>query len=832
MEIIVHGTKGGYHVFSPTKSTGLIDARPDYNKVAAIGNHAYSIGFLNETVVFSKYKIIRDVKGEKRTGNIAFSLIISKQEKISGADVIILLDQISNQYCNEYIFNDNLSYVREDWSFLNEITETYRKRLIDNPDYVDSVSFQQGSEKAAFVFYNSHDKLQKFFDAPYQEEYIKYEQVFFVDEKYKSKIENPLNALRHGPTSDLTEKIDLDQYTLYDTANEIDGMTIEVRIRLDGSWITLDHRKRIRKNTELQITYKKQHHETKAIEGKWEDLSPVYLDIDKNSKTIKLREDISLYPTKKVVLFTLKDNKNNQLKVDKIICKRKHSEGRPKEVNTNEAIFEAEEIYDIWVAEASIGNFIGEKEFIPNKTSNVNISLQEHKKLTIYIFDENDDIIQSPNIAIDGRVQSNDNPLELDAKELDKKLTLYIVDPHSFYESKIQEIIPSKIENNTVKINLQKKKELNKTIGIKKYDEPEKKIKLNTNKLPADGDEKPTNRIRKRISVIIGSLLLIVGAFFFFQHTNFFSRMPNVDSSTEILNYCKGIELKEEKLDSYLTTYCNNSNTNKKTNDIVKHLKRAFGVNQKSKSKTSKPNYCLKLENAIILREAINKGIIESLINYNYSKEQGNFKNAVSGIDEIFKEKIGETMNYDHDRISKMNLNEIADYLVDYQQLLQIRTKIKRITEINQLKDIKDEISNSNFPVDSIKKNVKSEIENKIITLRQKQKQKPTTPKQTHDPKDSQSNITLKMHFWDLVRSGNVTKESYDELLHSYKNNNRLTADEKGIIDFLNRICTGSSEFARFRNIREIERKSDNTSIQKLNDLFDQQLNDSFNESN
>jgi len=134
--------------------------------------------------------------------------------KISGADVIILLDQISNQYCNEYIFNDNLSYVREDWSFLNEITETYRKRLIDNPDYVDSVSFQQGSEKAAFVFYNSHDKLQKFFDAPYQEEYIKYEQVFFVDEKYKSKIENPLNALRHGPTSDLTEKIDLDQYTL------------------------------------------------------------------------------------------------------------------------------------------------------------------------------------------------------------------------------------------------------------------------------------------------------------------------------------------------------------------------------------------------------------------------------------------------------------------------------------------------------------------------------------------------------------------------------------------------------------------------------------------
>ncbi|MBK8808310.1 MAG: hypothetical protein IPO21_17470 [Bacteroidales bacterium] len=59
-----------------TEKEKMFDARPDSNKVGSIGQQAYSINHNDNSIVFSKYKIIRDVVGDKRTGNVAFSIVI------------------------------------------------------------------------------------------------------------------------------------------------------------------------------------------------------------------------------------------------------------------------------------------------------------------------------------------------------------------------------------------------------------------------------------------------------------------------------------------------------------------------------------------------------------------------------------------------------------------------------------------------------------------------------------------------------------------------------------------------------------------------------------
>jgi hypothetical protein len=81
MDIVVHGTKGGYEIFTPKKLGGLLDVNSDGSKTSAIGQEAYAIRFVEKTIIFSKYKIIRDVRGGKRTGFLAFSLFLPNNKK-------------------------------------------------------------------------------------------------------------------------------------------------------------------------------------------------------------------------------------------------------------------------------------------------------------------------------------------------------------------------------------------------------------------------------------------------------------------------------------------------------------------------------------------------------------------------------------------------------------------------------------------------------------------------------------------------------------------------------------------------------------------------------
>ena len=89
MKIVIHGTNDGYRIITPEKQIAeLFNARPNSSKVAAIGHEAYSIHFSGDSIVFSKYKIIRDILRDRATGNVAFGSPPKKRTHF-GSQVLI-----------------------------------------------------------------------------------------------------------------------------------------------------------------------------------------------------------------------------------------------------------------------------------------------------------------------------------------------------------------------------------------------------------------------------------------------------------------------------------------------------------------------------------------------------------------------------------------------------------------------------------------------------------------------------------------------------------------------------------------------------------------------
>lgn len=395
MDIVIHGTKGGCKIFTPKKMSGLLDVTADSPKVAAIGQHAYAIRFTVDNAIFSKYKIIRDVRGDKRTGFVAFSLFLPNDKKLFGLDLIALLDRVSDEYCQKYIVENNLDEVTESWDFLNSISSEYEIKL----KYSDN-KMQSGSKDDAFVYYKETDELKRYFDVPFQEEYIDYRQVFFVKNDLQDKPENPLNALRHNPSSNLTGRIDLEnpKYKLknfYGYGNN--GITIEIwandRKCLNSGVINRkDH---------IRIRYSKNKYFTPVEEsGKLTDSNiSQYLFVDENKITV--RNDVELPKVRQKITLEVRDRKGNIITDAEITCRSSFS-NITKTVASNEIEFEGEELKVTWTISAIKDDLVARQPISFTHevySESILLILQEHKKVTFQVTDE-DGLVFDYNIQI------------------------------------------------------------------------------------------------------------------------------------------------------------------------------------------------------------------------------------------------------------------------------------------------------------------------------------------------------------------------------------------------------------------------------------------------
>ena len=198
MNIVIHGTKGGREIFFPKNKSisGLFDINSDSPKGSAIGQQTYAIRSFDNNIIYSKYKIIRDVSGDKRTGFIGFSLFLPHNENLQSKDIITLLDTISKQYSDLYLDNNNLEQVVESWDFLQEINKQYQLKIRKNSFSTGTI--KSGDKDDAIIYYRDTFDLQKSWDKGFMQHYSPYRQILFVSEKLRGDVSNPLHAIRNS----------------------------------------------------------------------------------------------------------------------------------------------------------------------------------------------------------------------------------------------------------------------------------------------------------------------------------------------------------------------------------------------------------------------------------------------------------------------------------------------------------------------------------------------------------------------------------------------------------------------------------------------------------
>ena len=208
MDFVVHGTKGGYKTLFKSNEaldSSLFDIRSDNPPESTIGEKAYAIRSFQNKIIYSKYKIVRDVVGDKRTGFIGFSLFVSKNEKIEPRNILKLLDSISREYFELYVKNNNLDSLNESWSFIGGIIKLYNPIL--RPTTFEIL--KSGLVNDAVAYYNTADELEKNWQKGFMSHYTKFRQVLFISEDLRGSDKNPLRAIRNsGEVIDINRSSD------------------------------------------------------------------------------------------------------------------------------------------------------------------------------------------------------------------------------------------------------------------------------------------------------------------------------------------------------------------------------------------------------------------------------------------------------------------------------------------------------------------------------------------------------------------------------------------------------------------------------------------------
>jgi hypothetical protein len=834
MKIVIHGTKGGYHIFNSDRIPGLLDARPDFNKVAAIGQQAYAINFNSDKVIFSKYKIIRDVIGEKRIGNIAFSVLIPNNQRLPGTDVKVLLDNLSDVYITKYVAGDNLDNVREDWTFVEELTSTYEGRIQAMPE--GSEVIHPGQSEAAFVYYSSEEQLESYFEAPHQEDYKPFRQIFFVKSDLEGKTENPLNALKHGSSNNLTGQIDLKnpQYKLVFNENARGGSKIEVWV--NGS--KCKNNSLIRKKSELEILYTKPYYEEIKLKGKWHEIDAKFVTVNDDAQTVAIRE-IELVPSSKSITFEVKDRKSNQIVQTEITCRNNRTKEEKKTTNSTET-FKADELADIWTASAKSGNRSGKKEFSPaSDPALVILTLEERKIVVFHVVDDNG-AVHGYNLQIQNKsIKPYDTEIEFVGDEIDKNWTIVVSNDR--YATIEIPFCPATDENPKY-ITLQKKqsagKKRNYTVSAGKHGKlrgsqeywslkedgsdvkdmivPDKGYKFD--KFALKGNEITAYYLRKvpfykKVNFVIGSG--VIGVLFLSFYLFYDPSHPSgtltqhQDKVTpdspkhnthpqpkqppgyvaQIERYCAGIELNNDTLENYKSQYC----------------------------AMDTAAYCKLLDEAIAIRSALNKGEIEYLKAAKYSPDQKQFEDVLNNVEDKLQGKISKAMQ--EASISKMDMLQVARFITNLQSLVKIN--IASLQSVDECTEKLLQIAGWKLPDIETVSNVKTEISNKrakLNTPRTDQNAGVTspvsapkspaapTPLVPTDKKGVLANV-----FWKLVHEPNTDQKHYTDLLKSLRSTNNLSPEEVDIRTYLLKICKNSDSFKPFANSPEILRKQAHT---------------------
>ncbi|MEI7582737.1 hypothetical protein [Runella sp.] len=651
MNIVIHGTKGGFSIFSPKRWKYLLDVSADTDKSngTAIGKQVYAIRFKAGNTMFSKYQIIRDILGDRRTGFIGFSLLLPDNESLSGTDITNLLDRVSDEYCYKYIVDNNLEEVEEDWDFLDRISSEYETKILtvlsDNTD-----TLQYGSKDDAFIYYSSTDELQRYFDVPFQEEYNDYRQILFISNIWRGKPESPINALRHTPNANLTGKIDLTkrEYKLKDFYGVgKNGSGITIKIQANSKW--LSNNDKITNKDLIEIAYLKDDCYVPIREyGKLNDDNiKQYLIIDEERKKIEVKRDVKLKPQSQIITFVITDSNSGPM-IDSEI---QIGNSIFQKVNGlyYDHTFEGEDLKKHWTVSCRKGDFFGKIDIKPLDVIHKYVDLKLKKRRVIEIralFKNGESVF---NLPLSVKMVSNDDRQEkiyhstkeitFEDEEITKNWTIEI----SAYEEKI--------EYSGKKVNYSP---LHGEKPVTVFLENKKGSSIGPSAVPVTGNvsihqEKKTNENNSSIwdnvrrwfqedknqskifAGIIVFAIAILAIFFkiFIQGEN-----PPLNIEDQIKQYVEGDTLFPEKLKGYKVEWeKRRPEVNKEGGSWLS----IFGIGSEGE-KSDSTDYqkwdevMQSIDRAIVKRDLVNQVNFEELKRQRYSDHQQEFKRAIEGI--------------------------------------------------------------------------------------------------------------------------------------------------------------------------------------------------------
>lgn len=773
MELIVHGTKGGYRILysSPNAPSIASDLRDNVSSENTLGQSLYSISFAANGCVFTKYSIVRDSLRGYAIGTIAFSLYLTADKELSGKgrDVKELLDKVFSYYADYYIYDNNINrgetttIIQEDWTFINSILSEFKEQ--DKTQQEGEM--QPGIKDAAFIYYQNDSDLFEYLGKPFQDEYNDYKRIFFININLKGNSSNPIYALRNSGVE--LKDIHLNnEYYYLNNYNREKG----VLITSNGKPCSEEKNNNLIRAKSLIKIYSTEDKFYYPIEESGTLSNPEskihkYLEIRGNSISIKYEARNQKTQT---VIFEIKDHKGSLLTNAEIQIDNHEFQ---KQFNYT---FKGEDIGKQFKVVARKGeNFVQKEEFFTPESIRSPFVLILEKQMVVKL------IVQYPDgkpvsvfdFQIGDKKGNSDSPSELvfkGDKEIEKNWKIIISKQNEgFTYSKIIKYNP-KTGENPLRLYLIKENSTNETRKWVLGDKMRGIGKIMVLK-------------QKVIAGFATIITVIVLGIWIVNQLNKPNDKSQLIDKDRILNYVNGGELISDTLNNIKLKWEDLEPSISQRNPLIFRI---FKIGVQRADSADFNNWDVVMQNiklALKIRDAIIRKSLDSLKSFQYSDAQRKFKEKINFIssDTILK-SIGN--------IDNMTLNAIADSINTLVSLKSIKygatTYNNEKERKGNLKDVGDvEIGSSESRQIVLLDDTPKNAELIIQYLKGSELKKETLEDYRNITKDENliKSIELALEFWKL----DGTKNTYFSYKKKLQEDSNFKKSELQI--FVNEMC-------------------------------------------
>ncbi len=677
MKILVHGRKNGYTVLFPKPTPPeFYSYASDIQSISAnnydvyYGKKFYTLAFVDDGCVFTKYTIGEDVE-RGQLGEIGISVFVPNSQKLKGADVKTILDELINIYAINYITNNRIEEPKTgfNWSLFTSLANEFDSKLQSRSSDYDGVI--PGIQDPAYHYFKSESELIEHLDKPFQEEYNGYRQILLIDSNLQG-VSNPLNVLRN---SGVEVNPDLkNEYYYLNNYKYLKGLNIIA----DGKPRSGEkHNNRIRAKWQVEIKYEKDYHKpivaTGTIINRDSDIHK-YLEVKANNIIINY-DALKPEPETKKIVFDVVTKKDGVKVTDAEI----QIDSQPWQ-NIPDYTFSADELVREHKIAARKGETLTSEtvRIIPQNCSEplIHLPLAEKRVVKIKATDmENGDYISHFRVHITGKgINDFTDKIEFNGDEIDKDWYIQIRFMGEYDDSEYRKFCPAK-DDNEIHFKLKKAQrqptdsEYNASRWRQSSPNQPEQTKYFTPKAKA---------IFSKPAVIAASTVIVLGIltlFYFLGHGQ--QTDTNGLSEEKIRNYVEGDYLFLDTLIAYKVNWEKIAQESvKKEDGILYRIFKEKGKSDNAKWDSGRDPVYRSIVQAIVKRNHIDNKNFAELNTLTYSERQKYFKSAIEEINDSIKvEKVKEGLG----NVTRHTLDQIADSI--YAIISQIEQKSTGLTQ-------------------------------------------------------------------------------------------------------------------------------------------------------